>query len=81
MKVKLVVSLKKTILDPQGRAIQQALRSIGYNQVNEVRMGKYLELELGDQTVESAKQQVTDMCEKLLANTVIEEYRFEINDR
>ncbi len=80
MKVKVYVTLKKSIADPQGTAIQGALKKIGYPIVEEVRIGKLIELQLGEISVESAQQQVKEMCEKLLANTVIEDYSFELID-
>ena len=79
MKAKVVVTLKKSVLDPQGKAVHQALGSMGFPEVKDVRMGKYVELELGAIGKAEAEQKIKTMCEKLLANTVIEEYRFEIN--
>ena len=79
MKAKVYVTLKKSVLDPQGKAVQHALSSLGFNEVKDVRMGKYIELELGDVQKAQAEQKIKSMCEKLLANTVIEEYRFELN--
>lgn len=81
MKAKIIVTLKSTILDPQGKAIQQALQNLGYTEVKDVRVGKYIEIELVPKSPEAAQKEITQMCEKLLANTVIEEYRFEINDK
>jgi len=78
MKAKVYVMLKKGILDPQGKAVQQALQSLGYSGLEEVRMGKYLEISLQNRSKKVAEREVREMCEKLLANTVIEEYRFEI---
>ncbi len=79
MKAKVYVTLKKSVLDPQGKAVQHALSTLGFNEVKDVRMGKYIELELGDIQKSQAEQKIKSMCEKLLANTVIEEYRFELN--
>lgn len=79
MKAKVYVTLKKSVLDPQGKAVQHALSSLGFNEVKDVRMGKYIELELGDVQKLQAEQKIKSMCEKLLANTVIEEYKFELN--
>ncbi|HTL70069.1 MAG TPA: phosphoribosylformylglycinamidine synthase subunit PurS [Candidatus Eisenbacteria bacterium] len=79
MKAKVYVTLKKSVLDPQGKAVQQALSSIGFGSVKDVRMGKYIELDLGSTTAPEAEKELKAMCEKLLANTVIEEYRFELN--
>ncbi|WP_026478912.1 phosphoribosylformylglycinamidine synthase subunit PurS [Alkaliphilus transvaalensis] len=78
MKAKVYVTLKKSIADPQGTAIQGALKKIGYPNIEEVRIGKLIELDLGEVSQETAAQQVKEMCEKLLANTVIEDYRFEL---
>ena len=79
MKAKVYVTLKKSVLDPQGKAVQQALSSLGFSEVKDVRMGKYIELELGPIEKAKAEQKIKTMCEKLLANTVIEEYRYELN--
>ena len=79
MKAKVYVTLKKSVLDPQGKAVQHALSTLGFNEVKDVRMGKYIELELGDVQKTQAEQKIKLMCEKLLANTVIEEYKFELN--
>lgn len=78
MKAKVYISLKKGILDPQGKAVERALATLGFTGVEGVRIGKYLEVELEPQTAETASQSVNAMCEKLLANTVIETYRFEL---
>jgi phosphoribosylformylglycinamidine synthase len=78
MKAKIHVTLKQGILDPQGKAIEHALATLGYNAVNNVRVGKYMELELKETEKTKAEAQVKAMCEKLLANTIIEEYRFEL---
>lgn len=77
IKAKVYVTPKQGILDPQGSAVQNGLSSMGYKGVKDVRVGKYLEFLL-DTDETSAKEQIQDMCEKLLANPVIEEYRFEI---
>jgi len=79
MKAKVYVTLKKSVLDPQGKAVQHALSSLGFNEVKDVRMGKYIELDLGDVQKAQAEQKIKSMCEKLLANTVIEEFRYELN--
>jgi len=78
MKAKVYIMLKKGILDPQGKAIQQALQSLGCSELEEVRMGKYLEISMQNRSKPVAEREVREMCEKLLANTVIEDYRFEI---
>jgi phosphoribosylformylglycinamidine synthase len=78
MKAKIFVTLKNGILDPQGRTIQQSLHTLGFSTVEEVRIGKFMELDLNETDVTSAENTIKSMCEKLLANTVIEDYRFEI---
>lgn len=79
MKAKVYVTLKRSVLDPQGKAVHQALGAMGFSEVKDVRMGKYVELELGTADKAQAEGKIKSMCEKLLANTVIEEYRYEIN--
>jgi len=78
MKAKIFVTLKNGILDPQGRAIQQSLQTLGFSTVEEVRIGKFMELDLNETDTTSAEDKIKSMCEKLLANTVIEDYRYEI---
>jgi phosphoribosylformylglycinamidine synthase len=78
VKAKIHVTLKTGILDPQGKAIEHALETLGYKDVANVRVGKYMELELKESDKAKAETQVKAMCEKLLANTIIEEYRFEL---
>ena len=78
MKAKIYVTLKEGILDPQGKAIQQSLEALGYQGLQDIRTGKYLEIRMSSRSMESAQRDLKEMCEKLLANTVIEEYRFEI---
>jgi phosphoribosylformylglycinamidine synthase PurS subunit len=78
MKVKVHVTLKNGVLDPQGKAITNALEGIGFSGVNGVRIGRYIELELAESDPEKARTQSDEMCKKLLANTVIENYRIEV---
>ena len=78
MKAQVIVRLKEGVLDPQGEAVSHALNSMGYNTVDAVRQGKLIELELEDTDPVQAEIKVTEMCEKLLANTVIENYAVEI---
>ena len=78
MKAKVHITLKPGVLDPQGRAIQHALASLGFSGVDDVRQGKYIELDLGDTDHAKARARVDDMCKQLLANTVIENYSVEI---
>ncbi len=75
MKAKVYVTLKNGVLDPQGKAIHHALEALGFSGVNDVRQGKYIELDLADGT---SSADIDDMCRKLLANTVIENYRVEL---
>ncbi|ARW37856.1 phosphoribosylformylglycinamidine synthase subunit PurS [Bacillus sp. L381] len=78
-KVKVYVSLKESVLDPQGNAVQHALHSMTYNEVQDVRIGKYMELTL-EKSDRDLDELVKEMCEKLLANTVIEDYRYEVEE-
>ena len=77
MRVKVTVGLKEGVLDPQGKAIQHSLAVLGYNEVQDVRVGKVITLEVGEGDRAALELRVKEMCEKLLANTVIENYRFE----
>ncbi len=77
MKARVVVTLKRSVLDPQGQAVSHALASLGYGEVQGARLGKIIELDLDEKDPERARSRVTEMCERLLANTVIEEYRVE----
>lgn len=78
MKAKIHVTLKQGILDPQGKAIEHALGSLGFKNAANVRVGKYMELDLDQNDMTKAEAEVKSMCEKLLANTIIEEYRYEL---
>ena len=78
MKVKVHVTLKNGVLDPQGKAVGNALGGLGFSGVEDVRIGRYIELELDTNDPEEARRQGDDMCRKLLANTVIENYRIDI---
>lgn len=78
MKAKIHVTLKQGILDPQGKAIEHALDSLGFKRAANVRVGKYIELDLEEQDKAKAAVEVKTMCEKLLANTTVEEYRYEL---
>ncbi len=78
MKARVFVTLKTGVLDPQGEAVKHALGSLGFDGVNDVRQGKMIELELDQTDKAQAEAEVTAMCEKLLANTVIENYSVEI---
>ena len=78
MKAKIHVTLKQGILDPQGKAIEHALDTLGFKNTSNVRVGKYMELDLVEKDKVKAEGEVKAMCEKLLANTIIEEYRYEL---
>jgi phosphoribosylformylglycinamidine synthase len=81
MQVKIFITLKQGVLDPQGLSIKNALNALGFSEVEDVRMGKYLELRLGgDKDPSMAAVAVKDMCDKLLANPVIEDYFYEFID-
>jgi len=75
MKVKVIVTLKIGVLDPQGKAIQQTLDAMGFSNVNNVRQGKYFDIEIKENDEIKAKAKVEEMCKKLLANLVIEDYK------
>ena len=75
MKISVVITLKKDVLDPQGKVIHQALDGMGFNDVNEVRQGKYFEIDTKETNPKKAKDKVEEMCKKLLANLVIENYK------
>lgn len=79
-KARVHVTLKPGVLDPQGKAVQGALARLGFSGVNDVRQGKYLEIELVEEDPETARAVVTDMCRQLLANTVIEDYAIDVGD-
>lgn len=78
MKAIIHVGLKPGVLDPQGRAIARSLKDLGFDGVQDARQGKFIELDLAHEDASAAKNDVTEMCEKLLANTVIESYRIDI---
>ena len=78
MKARIYVTLKKGVLDPQGKAVVGALHSMAFSEVKDLRIGKFLEVELDASSKETEEARLREMCEKLLANTVIENYRIEI---
>ena len=78
MKARVTIMLKDGVLDPQGEAIKQALTSLEYNNVNSVRQGKVIDLELNESSEEAAIDNIQEMCEKLLSNTVIENYEIKL---
>ena len=75
MKIKVIVTLKNGVLDPQGKAIQQTLNGMGFNNIESVRQGKYFDLEVNEKDENKAKSKVEEMCKKLLANLVIEDFK------
>ena len=75
MKVKVIVTLKNGVLDPQGKAIQQTLNGMNFSEVKEVRQGKYFDIEVNTNDEKKAKAEAEEMCKKLLANLVIEDYK------
>lgn len=79
MKATVKITLKYGVLDPQGKAIEKSLVQLGFSGVNEVRQGKLIELDIDADKPEAAEKQITEMCEKLLANTVIENYDIQLN--
>ncbi len=78
LKVKIEVTLKKSVLDPQGATVEKSLAALGYDNVGDFRVGKYLEFILQDLNKDKAELQVKEMCQKLLVNPVIEDYTFEL---
>ena len=75
MKVSTIITLKKEVLDPQGKVIKSALDGMGFNNINEIRQGKYFEIDIEEKDPKKAEEQVENMCKKLLANLVIEDYK------
>ena len=75
MKVQVIITLKKNVLDPQGKVIQQPLDGMGFNNISEVRQGKFFEIEIDEKDQKKAKEKVEDLSKKLLANLVIEDYK------
>ena len=69
------MTLKKEVLDPQGNTVQQTLKNMGYNNISQVRQGKFFEIEVTSNDVEKTKKEVVEICNNLLANTVIEDYK------
>ena len=75
MKISVIITLKKDVLDPQGKVIHQALDGMGFDDVSEIRQGKYFEIDTKETDPKKAKDKVEEMCKKLLANLVIENYK------
>jgi phosphoribosylformylglycinamidine synthase len=78
MKAKVYITLKNGVLDPQGKAIQNALGHLGFDGIDGVKQGKFIEIELAETDKSKAEKNLKEMCEKLLANTVVENYKFEL---
>ena len=74
MKISVTVTLKKDVLDPQGKVVGQTIKNMGYNSVSSVRQGKYFEIEIDENNKDKAKKKVQEICEKLLANLIIEDF-------
>ena len=74
MKISAIVTLKKNVLDPQGKVVSQTLKNMGYNDIINIRQGKYFEIDLKESNEEKAKKTVEEICKKLLANLIIEDY-------
>ena len=79
MRAKIYVTLKPGVLDPQGKAVEHSLHDLGFDEVGDVRQGKFLEVELTTKDKAKAEADLEDMCKKLLSNTVIENYRIELD--
>ncbi len=80
MKTRVFVSLKASVFDPQGRTIVEALQSMGYGSVSDVRQGKYFEVDVDTESADEARSLVSEVSDKLLANPVIESYRVEVDE-
>jgi len=78
MLAKIYITLKKDVLDPQGSVIANSLKSLGFDNVEDVRQGKFIEIKLNNKNKNDAQKQLSEMCDKLLANLVIEDYKIEI---
>ena len=75
MKISVIVTLKKDVLDPQGKTIKKTLESMSFKNVNDVRQGKYFEIDIDEKNQKKAEEKIEEMCKKLLANLVIEDYK------
>lgn len=80
MRARVFITPKKGVLDPQGKAIEHSLHALGFSEAHDVHLGKYIELTLDNRDREQARQRLDDMCRRLLANGVIEDYRFELEE-
>ncbi len=75
MKISVIVTLKRDVLDPQGKTIKKTLESMSFKNINDVRQGKYFEIDVDEKNLKKAEEKVEEMCKKLLANLVIEDYK------
>ena len=75
MKISVIVTLKKDVLDPQGKTIKKALESMSFKNINDVRQGKYFEIDIDEKNLKKAEEKADEMCKKLLTNLVIEDYK------
>jgi len=75
LKISVIVTLKKDVLDPQGKTIKKTLESMSFKNVNDVRQGKYFEIDIDEKNQKKAEEKIEEMCKKLLANLVIEDYK------
>ncbi len=80
MKAKVFITLKEGVLDPQGRATAKALENLGFKGIQDVRIGKFIEVDIKEKDQEKAKQSLDEMCNKLFANTVVENFRYELGE-
>jgi phosphoribosylformylglycinamidine synthase len=80
LKISAIVTLKKDVLDPQGKVVNQTLKNIGYSSISSVRQGKYFEIELNETNKDKAKKIIEEICEKLLTNTIIEDYKINLKE-
>ena len=78
MKISAIVTLKKDVLDPQGKVVNQTLKNMGYKNISNIRQGKYFEIELNETDIEKAKKIAKEICEKLLVNQITEQYNYKI---
>jgi len=78
LKISAIVTLKKEVLDPQGKVVNQTLKNMGFNNIINVRQGKFFEIEIEENDIKKAKIQIEEICKKLLANVVIEDYKIEL---
>ena len=79
MKAKIIITPKKAVLDPQGKAVARSLQHMGFAEVGDVRVGKFVEVELAASSADEARRRLDEMCKKLIANPVIEDYRIELD--